>query len=1022
MAFEIPQELQYKEKIIFGLTFEQLVYAIILVPIALLILLKLHISLYIRIFLALIPSTLAILLMFFNLVEKIRDLRHFFQFHQAELMDSKMKAFLGIQKIQDSTLFIRHKGSGEGKIAVLQAEPINFSIKNRLEQESIISSFQKLLNSLEFPIQVIIKTDNLNLDVYLKELEERVDRTAAKAKNRQYAELFRDYKDFFCKIIKDRNIINRSFYLAIREEPLIGLDIQASLCMDKLKAMNIKARRLNGNELTPFLSSYFNDIYEDETREPSEKIDEKNFLHFIIAPKFIKNVPDLMQVNSTLNRIIYAHGYPRSVEAGFLDKIITTNGFFDISIHIEPFPIEHMMVMLNKELQKQRADLYSANLRGMINPSLEIQYSDTRAVLENLQKGTEKLFNISFYINCKAKKREDLNLITKKLESELNGLMIIPKRPMLKMAQALKSMLPYSDNKLGMKRNITTKPLSAFFPFTSQFLQADESGIWLGLNRNDVPIIKDIFKLPNYNGTILASSGSGKSYFAKLLISRQILNGTKVMVIDPQSEYIELAKKFNGQVVNISRTSETMINPLDLMGHDYAEKRLSLMDLFQVMLGEISEIQKSVLDKALTAAYERKGINTNPKTWNNRPPILSDLLIELERMIKYATVIEKPTYRSLINKISMYVDGVFYFLNKHTKVNFNNNFVCFNIGDMPKQVKPAIMFLILDYIYMKMKKDKEKKLLLIDEAWSLLSRAEDASYIFDIVKTSRKFNLGLLLITQDVSDLLDSDAGNAVLANTSYTMLMRQKPAVMETVERTFSLSPAEKEKLLSADVGEGILIIDNDHTEIRIMASEEEHKLITTNPNEPSEKAEKEEPEAEERKEVDIRLDENKGYFRKSALSNEEVNFLLAKKYIISSNVPLGGGRQDYFLLRPSPRETPTHYFLIKAIEEYLLQFIGKIKLFETNKPDIVFQAGKKKVAIEVETGNAFDRDKKGLDEKIKLLNKGYGKDWFFVVTNAPDAYKYAKLGLTFTRKNVCRKLRSYFKNSAKNNSGLEA
>ena len=64
-------------------------------------------------------------------------------------------------------------------------------------------------------------------------------RPAAKAKNRQYAELFRDYKDFFCKIIKDRNIINRSFYLAIREEPLIGLDIQASLCMDKLKAMNI---------------------------------------------------------------------------------------------------------------------------------------------------------------------------------------------------------------------------------------------------------------------------------------------------------------------------------------------------------------------------------------------------------------------------------------------------------------------------------------------------------------------------------------------------------------------------------------------------------------------------------------------------------------------------------------------------------------------------------------------------------------------------------------------------------------
>jgi type IV secretory pathway VirB4 component len=55
-------------------------------------------------------------------------------------------------------------------------------------------------------------------------------------------------------------------------------------------------------------------------------------------------------------------------------------------------------------------------------------------------------------------------------------------------------------------------------------------------------------------------------------------------------------------------------------------------------------------------------------------------------------------------------------MNKQTKIEFDNKLVCFDIGNMPKQVKPAIMFLVLDYIYMKMKSDLSRKILLIDES------------------------------------------------------------------------------------------------------------------------------------------------------------------------------------------------------------------------------------------------------------------------------------------------------------------
>ncbi len=1012
MPYEIPQELQYKEKILFGLTFEQLAYAVIFLPAALLLFLKLPFPFYVRASLALIPSGLGLMFMFFGFREFLLNMAAWLRFRKAEYMSPKMRQFLGLEKVEGSVLYLKPKKSSR-KISVLRIEPINFFIKNPEEKEALIGGFQKFLNSLSFPVQIVMGTDRLNLDVYLKALEGWVEGVVEKTGHSSYFDLFSSYTAHLEKVVSTNGLMNRTFYLVIPESQGTEISIQTSICQEKLRNLDIKSVVLEGDELVKALSSFFNDLLADDERSKFtvESVSEANMLHYLVAPKFVKNLPDKVLVNHDFARVIYVHGYPRNVEAGFLDKVITlVDADFDLSLFIEPFPIESMMVMLNRELQKQRADLYAAELKGIINPSLEIKYKDTKTVLENLQKGSEKLYNVSFYICCKGRTPQELELITHKIEAELNSLMLIPRRALFRMASGLKSCIPLGTNELGMRRNITTVALSAFFPFTSRFLQADEKGVWMGLSKTGVPIIKDIFSLINPNGLVLASSGAGKSYMAKLFISRHLLNGTRVIVIDPQSEYLELTKQFGGQLITISRTSETVINPLDLMGHDYAEKRLALMDLLVVMLGDVSEIQKSVLDRALTATYERKGITNDAKTWNNKSPILADLLEELKHMEKPVTQIEKPTYRSLINRLSMYVDGVFSFLNKHTKLNFDSYFVCFNIGDMPRQVKPVVMFLILDYVYMKMRKDKQRKLLVIDEAWSLLGRSEDASYIFEIVKTSRKFNLGLLLITQDASDLLKSDAGHAVLANTAYTLLLKQKPAVIEEVVRTFRLSPAERERLLIAGVGEGLLLMENDHTEIRIVASEEEHGFITTNPEQLLEKEQPKPESIPEQKDVTVKVDESKGFYRKSDLSSEEVAYLLRRGYLLSSHVPLGGGRQEDYLLKPTGNQGATHFFLVNTIAEYIASFGGKPVVSDSVKPDIVFQSfRKKKIAIEVETGTNYDKDKQRLVKKAQELKAYDG--WFFVVSDAPYAYKYNEFGETYTRKNVCRKLRSYFK-----------
>ncbi len=1006
MSYEIPQSLQYKERIIFNLTLDQLLYATGFGIASFLVYAKTHFSIPARISLALIPASIGLMFMYLNLWQRISDFYAWFKFRKATMFDDRMKKYLKLNAIENSCYYVQTK-QGEKKVAVLMVEPLNFKIKPKDERDSIIHSFQKFLNALDFPVQFLMYTDDLNLNRYLKELELKVRKSG-----KMNQQLFNAHKNYLDKIMKEKLAVNRRFLIAVQENSM-GLEAQLNIISELLRGMNLKSARLTGRQLIKVLIKFFNN-----SRGRTELLKQDKTLYNIISPEEIVNRSDHIKVNQHFNRIIVAVGYPRMVEEGFLDKIITAAGNFDLSIHVEPFPIENTMIMLNKELQKQRADLYASELKHSFQPSLEIQYKDTRSVLDSIQKGEEKLFNVSLYINVKAKDLKELDIQTKTIQSQLNSILIIPTVPKYRMAQGLKSVLPFGTNELGIRRNITTHAVSAFFPFTSPFLILEKGGVFLGLNKNKLPIIKDIFSLANANGAILATSGSGKSYTAKLIISRYLMNNTKIFVIDPQSEYTKLTEKYGGSVITISRNSDTIINPLDLLGHSYVEKRLALMDMFRVMFGELSEIQKAVLDRAISQTYDKRGISET-SYHDKAPPMLSDLYKELERMNNEASVYERTTYVALLNRLRMYVDGVFSFLNRQTNLDVKNRFVTFNIGDMPKQVKPVMMYLILEYVYSKMRQDRERKLLVVDEAWSMLQNAGEEGFVFEVVKTCRKFNLGLLLITQDVADLLNSKAGRAVLANSSYTILLRQKPAIIDSVEDVFHLSYAEREHLLTANVGEGLLMMENDHQEIRIIASPEEHQLITTKPDElialqaniPVETP-------VQKREVLINLDLSKGFYKKSVLSQEEIEYLLKNDYVESKHVPLRSNTHSVFLVKKVGWHTKEHTFLLHTIYEELLRYTNKVKSDETARtdninPDIVFTNERgEAIALEIETGSNLKYHPTYLKRKVAQLTQRYPDRWYFILTSAHWRQRYANTfgGFVMLRQHIPRFLKRQF------------
>ncbi len=994
MTYQIPQQLEYKEKIMFGLTFKQIAYAVIFGLIAL-ILYKISPLWQLGFILALFSCIIAAGFMFFDFDARIKDYWFFFKFKEViltkELKDSFF-SFLGIKKIEDN-LIIDSKGK---KIAILKINPINFSIKQNEEKEAIMLAFQKFLNSLDFPTQIIMNTESLELSHYLSALKARI-------KEKSLIKIFEDYKLYLQKIITEDKIMNRVFYIVIKEQN--DIKIQVDVCLERFNALNLRAHRLQTKELEKLILSYIPKGEPPQREKKKESIISKITGLLIKSKKkhkqekplvIFESNPGLIKANDDYYRIIHASGYPRTVEPGFLDRIVSSLGDFNLSLHIKPFPIENMIVDVNKELQKQRSDLYSMQLKGIINPSLEIQHSDTRGTLEALQKGKERLFNISLYIVCKSDSEENLNFLTKKIEAELNSIMILPKFAYFRMLKGFRSIVPLGNDELKMNRNITTSALSAFFPFTSQFLQADDTGVWLGLNKNGIPIIKDIFKLPNPNGVVLAQSGGGKSYFCKLLITRYLLNGAKVIIIDPQGEYKGVVKRFNGQIIDLSIDSDTLINPLDLMGHDFMEKRLSLIDLMPIMLGSLSEPQKAFLDKAITEAYSNKGITLDEDDIDNTPPTMSDILASLNNLYEEATQIEKATLRSLINRIEMYVTGVFRFLDRHTNLEFNKDLVCFDLGNMPKQVKPVIMFLLLDYVYMKMKSDATKKILLVDEAWTLLSRTEDASYILEIVKTCRKFNMGLLLINQEVEDLFNSRAGKSVLANSAYTMLLRQKPSVIDKICETFHLSQSEREHLLTAGVGEGLLIMEDEHSIIKVKASPAEHEIAQTKVEEIVKKK-RDWNKPKKRINVDLR----KGFYKRQDINEDEIKYLLKQGYQEFSSLSINSDKKEDFILKPRFNESATHMFFVYDIADYLKKKGADVQLFTTKMPDIVCEINGKIYAFEIETGSMIENPNRTKEKIAFIKQQGYN-GWYFVVTTKHLVKDYKKFGKTIDPRSI--------------------
>lgn len=555
----------------------------------------------------------------------------------------------------------------------------------------------------------------------------------------------------------------------------------------------------------------------------------------IIAPSAIEVDFNNVRVGNSYYRSYFISGYPRFVGANWLSPIINFDHTLNISMFYYPVKSKIILDDLRKKITELEAMTMSNREKGRISdPVVSTALEDAKSLQDQLVKGVEKYFQFSFYITIPAASLEELNDTCSKLESQLGALLLISKTASLQMEQALQSSIPTGLDKLLITRNMDTTSLATTFPFTSSDLTMEE-GIMYGINRhNGSLIIFDRFSLENANSVVFAKSGAGKSYFVKLEALRLMVFGAEVMIIDPEQEYRPLCDAVGGNYIDFSANSPSKINPFDLSGivvegeNELGQKLISLVTLLKLMMGNLNPTEEAILDRALIETYRIKGITTDPETQITRePPVMEDLY-------KVLLGAAEPEAKSMAERLEKFIRGSMTgIFDSQSNIDLNSKMTVFSTRNLEDALRPIAFYMILDFVWTRIKKDLRKRILIVEEAWYLMQNEDSARFIYGIAKRARKYYLGLTTISQDVDDFLTSEYGKAIVTNSSIQILFKQHPAGIDKVAETFYLSEGEKRLLLGAGVGEGLFFAGSNHVAMKVMASDAEHRLITTNPEE---------------------------------------------------------------------------------------------------------------------------------------------------------------------------------------------
>lgn len=592
----------------------------------------------------------------------------------------------------------------------------------------------------------------------------------------------------------------------------------------------------------------------------------------LLSPDAIDlSAPDYLRLDGRYARTLILTGYPPTVFLGWLEPLLSAPMTLDISLHLVPQNARDAQRVLSQAMVKLHSQRLAGARSGLLEDTeTETAYAHCAGLRESLQRGEERVLTASVYLTVYATTLAELEARTTRVEDLLGAALAGTRRATWGGLAGLRGALPLGDDALYSRhtaRTLDTSTLATLFPFSGATLQM-EGGVLLGTNvETHAHVVLDPFSptLLNYNQVVVATSGAGKSYTVKCLVTRTAPHEGQTLIIDPTGEYAPVARAVGGRVIRLCAGSPHRINPLDLplapaqddgdsadegdaadaaesgwedaddAGHDALKDRIAgVHGLFDLLLaGEghrLTTHEKGALDGALRRCYAAKGITPDPTTHRRPAPLFADLRDTLRAA---------GDTHGLAQRLDLYcgegsLGGLF---SGATTVRADGRLVVFDLHQLEEDLWPAAMYLTGQYIWGVAGSDpvggrRLPRRVIVDEAQLLTAHASGGALLGDVARRGRKRFVGLTAISQDVRDFLHTKPGQALLTNSSVRFLLRQDESTLEALDLSLRLTPQERTYLAQCPRGEALLVVQGTRLKVALEASPQEHLYCTTDPH----------------------------------------------------------------------------------------------------------------------------------------------------------------------------------------------
>lgn len=563
-----------------------------------------------------------------------------------------------------------------------------------------------------------------------------------------------------------------------------------------------------------------------------------------IAPMGLEFKRNSLVVGENMGKVYGVIRYAQKLDYGWLAKITNLPSTV-VTIGIKPIDNGLLVNALSKAILQKNSEAQSTKEPKEKARALKAA-EDAETIMLQIDRDGETVAEMNITIMPIAKEEKFFSKLARKIESVVYSMQGGKARSLANLQkqglQHISPTFPAIDQiETILNRIVPMSTIVGGFPFASSGY-SDGTGYYVAKDHSGGLVILDLWKRgndrTNSNLVIMGVPGVGKSTSVKHLIIAEYMIGTKVIIVDPETEYKDLCLNLNGDWINAGGSQKGRLNPLQVRPapkdddddeslNELAVHFKTLDVFFSLYLPSLTDRYKAILKQALVELYANFNITweTDIKTLRaDQFPTFTDLFHLLQQKKEK----EFEELMLLLHDITFGADSFLW--NGHSTIETSSRIVCLDthrLQNTSENVKRTQYFNILSWAWEQMSQNRDQKVILVcDEAYLMIDPKvpESLGFLRNVAKRARKYEAALWVISHSVVDFLAEQVkvyGQALMDSPALKLIMGTDGQNLKETKALYNLTDAEVELLESKRRAHGLLMVGSKRMHVKFEISD---------------------------------------------------------------------------------------------------------------------------------------------------------------------------------------------------------